>query len=605
VIVRRWRGRADPTSAAALGRRTGARLAVYGSLLRSGTDSVRLAVTVLDVARRHALGEIEVRGALANMDHLTDSVTIGILSALGRSRPMGAMRRTSLGARSLPALKAFLQAEQHFRRGAWDSAQVYGEQAIALDTTFALAYDMVGRAIGFRVNRPPGLDPFHYVLRAGKLNHGLAPRDSLLLLGDSLGAALGHGNPPNPSRDAPSPSLGKRRLAVLEQTVERYPDDPWAWHELGEVRYHLGGWLVPSGGWQAALAAFERSIALDSLFGPAYIHPIELSYAMGDTAHAQRLLAAALRVDLQCTQCPGLRAVQRLLALPDSAAQAQVLDTLSADELRVAYVTVRFWKEPAELAVRILRRLEPLDSGWAQSNLTRTLALRGHLRQAIALGDSTGPTWPILFAEGALLGAVPAERASATFRTWIRERSSWSLLALAWWSGRRDVSALRKFVGLIESTAPAEHSSAGRSPDDSAWSVQVSAIARAHLALARRDTAAALRAYEPLRTGPCPWWCQGDQLTMARLLVARNRLPEAARILSAPSTLESDFEPRPSDVLWYLERGRVAERLDDRARALEAYGYVAAAWRRPDPELEPYAAEARAGLTRLSAEPGR
>jgi serine/threonine-protein kinase len=191
------------------------------------------------------------------------------------------------------------------------------------------------------------------------------------------------------------------------------------------------------------------------------------------------------------------------------------------------------------------------------------------------------------------------------FRSWLRARSFWSLLALDWWSGQRDISALRNFVGLIESTAPAEHSSAGRSPDDSAWSAQVSAIARAHLALARRDTVAALRAYEPLRAGPCPWWCQGDQLTMARLLAARNRLPEAARILSAPSTLESDFEPRPSDVLWYLERGRVAERLDDRARALEAYGYVAAAWRRPDPELEPYAAEARAGLARLSAEPGR
>ena len=63
--------------------------------------------------------------------------------------------------------------------------------------------------------------------------------------------------------------------------------------------------------------------------------------------------------------------------------------------------------------------------------------------------------------------------------------------------------------------------------------------------------------------------------------------------------------PRASDVLWYLERGHVAERLGDRDRALEAYRFVAAAWRRPDPELEPYAAEARAGLARLTAEPGK
>ena len=50
------------------------------------------------------------------------------------------------------------------------------------------------------------------------------------------------------------------------------------------------------------------------------------------------------------------------------------------------------------------------------------------------------------------------------------------------------------------------------------------------------------------------------------------------------------------------ERGRAAERLGDRNRALEAYRYVSGIWRRPDPELETYVAEARAGLTRLTME---
>ncbi len=78
---------------------------------------------------------------------------------------------------------------------------------------------------------------------------------------------------------------------------------------------------------------------------------------------------------------------------------------------------------------------------------------------------------------------------------------------------------------------------------------------------------------------------------------------DAARMLNEPPTLEGySFEPRPSDVLWYLERGRVAERLGDRNRALEAYRYVSAIWRRPDSELEAYATEARAGLARLTTE---
>ena len=180
VIVRRWRGGwADPASVAALGRRTGAKLAVYGSVVRSGTDSVRLTARLLDVSRERALGEHEVRGAVAQMDRLTDSLALGLLRQLGRTRPIGAVRQPGLGTRSLPALKAFLQAEQHYRRGAWDSARVYAEQAVALDSTFALAYRRLGNAIGWQTGTGDAMADA-YKERAGALNHGLSPRDSLL-----------------------------------------------------------------------------------------------------------------------------------------------------------------------------------------------------------------------------------------------------------------------------------------------------------------------------------------------------------------------------------------------------------------------------------------
>jgi serine/threonine-protein kinase len=607
VIVRRWRGRADPASAAALGRRTGAKLAVYGTLIRSGADSVRLSATVLDAARERAVGELEVRGALTDMDRLTDSLAVGILREIARTRPVGAIRRIGLGARSLPALKAFLQAEQYFRQGSWDSAKVYAEQAVALDTGFALAYNLLGSAIGFQINRPPETDPTINHVQAGARNHGLPPRDSLLILADSLRAGLWRSNRPNPSRDAPSPAVAARLFAVLERTVQEYPEDPRAWYELGESRYHFGGWLVPSGGWRSTLAAFERSITTDSLFGPGYIHAVELGYAMGDTAHAHRLMAAAVRADPHCTQCPAYRVVRKLEAL-DSVAQERVLDTLSADLLRVIYVTLARWPDPGELPVRVLRHLRPLDRPWADSHITVPLALRGHLRETIAFEDTTTSPSRILFAEAALLGSVSAKRASTAFDSWLEERSFWSVLALPWWSSRQDTFALRRFLRLVESVTLPQRSSTHRSPDDSAWSAQVTTLARAHLALAESDTAAALQAYTPLLLASCPWWCQADQLMMARLLAARGRLADAVRILNTPSTLESDLalaEPRPSDVLWYLERGRVAERLGDRARAVEAYRYVSAIWRNADREVQPYVTEARGGLARLTAEPAR
>ena len=63
VVVRRWRGRADPESAGDLGRRTGAGLAVYGSLLSAGRDTVRMRATLFDVAHGSPVEEWDLRDA--------------------------------------------------------------------------------------------------------------------------------------------------------------------------------------------------------------------------------------------------------------------------------------------------------------------------------------------------------------------------------------------------------------------------------------------------------------------------------------------------------------------------------------------------------------
>jgi hypothetical protein len=55
----------------------------------------------------------------------------------------------------------------------------------------------------------------------------------------------------------------------------------------------------------------------------------------------------------------------------------------------------------------------------------------------------------------------------------------------------------------------------------------------------------------------------------------------------------------PVGVLGTLERGRIAERLGQRDKAIESYRFVADVWRKADPELQPYVAEAREGLKRV------
>jgi eukaryotic-like serine/threonine-protein kinase len=599
VIVRRWRGRADPSSAQALGRRTGAGLAVYGSLVRSGIDSVRIAATLADVAQERAVGELEVRGPMAHMDRLIDSLAVGLLRELGRTRPVGVVRQTGLGAASLPALRAFLQAEQHYRRGLWDSAEVYAAQAVALDAAFALAYKRLAQARGWNPDAAGGESLSNmYSMRAAALNHGLAPRDSLLVLAESLFRPVSAGGFGAPMSHSPA----ARGLATLEETVGRYPDDPEAWYALGEARHHFGGWLLHTEGWRAALEAFERSIRLDSLFAPAYIHPVELSYGLGDTARAHRYAAFVMRLNPRSVQARGLQTLQRLLALRDSSAQAQFIDTVTGYVMWEANEPLARWLDPTELGVRVwryrLRVAKDEDVRLGRQNfLAEALAFRGHLREAVALVDTLSP---FVFADAALLGQVRGDRTAATFASWLHRRPPFeSVVALPWWAARRDTLALRRFVHLADSAARA-----GVSPADSFWAPPMAALARGHLALARHDTAVALRTYDSLLAGPypLPWVCQMDALLAVRFLAAQGRLREAARILNQPSTMEGEIGPRPSDVLWQLERGRVAERLDDHPRALDAYRYVTAAWRHADPELQPYVAEARAGLERLTAE---
>jgi len=605
TVLRRWRGNADVPGALALGRRTGAGRVVYGGVFPSGRDSVRLAATVLDVARERPVRELDARGPAAQMDHLVDSLAVELLRELGRAPSVDASQPANLGAHSLPALKAYLQADQHYRRTAWDSAQVYAEQAVKLDPGFALAYRRLAQTFFEQGN---GWTGARYAVRAGGLNHGLGPRDSLLVLGDSIFLFLAKGGF-TPLGSLANSLLGERLFSILEDMRFRYPDDPETWYAIGLARYHLGVWLVRTGGWRDALEAFKGAADSASPFAPAYPYAVQLSYALGDTARARQLATAAIRLNPQSFQARTFQALLRLLAVSETTAQARVIDSLPRDVLGSALGTVTYWLEPTDLAVRMARRSlrTAPDTGaihQARYLLAHTLALRGHLREALAVGD----TVPAIFADAALLGYLPVERAKATLDALLRLDGPPSVtlpaLALPWWSMRRDTVPLQRFAQMVDSMGHLD-----LLPGNMIRATQMATAARAHLALARGDTARALRGFDSLFSAetPCAWWCQNGQLLYARLLAARGSLEKAARILNQPPMLEGNVldaspAPLPSDILWYLERGRVAERLKDRDRALDAYRYVARAWQHPDPDLELYAAQARAGLERLTAD---
>ena len=609
VVVRRWKGPADPSSARSLGRRTGARLVVFGQIVSAGSSSARVRLTLLDAGTGQVLTELEQTDLADRIDRLADSLTTRLLNHLGRIRSETHLPLAPVHTKSLLALKAFLRGEQLLRRFSLDSAIQAYEEAVDGDGSFALALHHLGLVRAWRGESGGPLG-----LRAGRANHGLAPRDSLLIVADSLEAAS------DDPLDTAYWSHRVRKVATLEEASRRYPDDPEVWYELGEARFHLG-YVVGSTIPQTA-DAFHRAIALDSAFAPAYIHLVQLALDWNDTTAAGRYIRGYVGLTLGVREGAGIRLVGQLIdPLGGSSSELRAtLETASANVLFDAWRSLQRNPAAGETAVRLLRLLTSGRPGVGMSsdtNATRyllatELVYRGHLREARSM---IGARLSVPYGELAALGIVPEDSATATFDRWLHDpterapvadppwvtRCHRSFLAARWWAGRQDTVPLLRLMRMGDSAA--------RSAGAVVKIVDARAdanLARATLALARHDTADALRQFVAFPESLCAGQSSSLAPSLAplhlmrfELLAATGHDREAAlvfdRQVTAPLTIGS--------VMATLERGRIAERLGDRTTAVRMYRFVVDVWSNPDPELHVPVSEARAALARLTGEP--
>ena len=89
--LRTWKEGADELTAARLGKRMGAGLAVFGSVIGVGRDSLSVTMSVIDVARGRQLGvRIDAAGRKENLPRLGNSLAIGLLKELNKRKPVGA-----------------------------------------------------------------------------------------------------------------------------------------------------------------------------------------------------------------------------------------------------------------------------------------------------------------------------------------------------------------------------------------------------------------------------------------------------------------------------------------------------------------------------------
>jgi eukaryotic-like serine/threonine-protein kinase len=601
VVVRRWSGRGDQKSAADLGRRTGAGLTLYGSLVSAGGDSVRLSASLLDVRQGRLVDEWEVRDLADRMDRLSDTLTMRVLQGLGRERAIGSVRLVGYGSSSLPAVKAFLQGEQLLRRSEWDSALSFYERAIELDSNFAPALRRASTALGWLRTGHDSLTNA-YAFRAGIHNHGLPLRDSLLIGADSIFASLLDAGTLGVRAD----SLWGPRLhsffTMIQRLTARYPEDPEVWILQGEADNHLGPFEDRTR--QDQIESFDRAIALDSAFAPAYIHPIEISAQFGRGAVA-KYLTPFLRLVHGDKNAEGALLLKALLdSTMGEADRLRLYENVKGDGLFSAYLVLSSLPDTGEAAISVSRYITthlmdkpPFDNLTnARRGYAKCLMSRGHLHAGLRDVPDPDPGPGDLFSEAAILGAIPAAEVDQNYRKRLQEQVVLPLvMAFPWWAGRGDTASLHRAATHADSLARWSANAVTRSQARYA-----SLSAAAHLRLAVRDTARALTLFTALPRDLCPA-CFLDRLTLAQLLMDRRQDQDAMRILRVDHPTWT-LTPSPTAVLWTLLRGRAAERLNQKELAVQSYAWVAGMWRKPDPELAPYVSEAREGLARLTAE---
>jgi serine/threonine-protein kinase len=581
AAIKKWEGHADRTVATQFGKRVGAQIVVYGQLQPSGRDLVEAKVWVLDAQRTAPPIEVQLRDSVARMDRVTDSLSVKILAAIGRDHAIGGGRLASLGSGSLPAIKAFLQGSQYFRRTQWDSAAAAFKEAVALDSTFGIAYLHLAQATGWQKGAgDPDADMANR--KAGQLiRPGLSTHDSLFL------TAVGHYARVN-ARGVRNASETRAAIAAMQTAVDQYPNDPEAWYMLGDIRYHSDFTLTD----REALGYFDKAIAADSDFAPAYIHAIELASRYGTDA-SRKYAEAYLRRDPRDFEGEGVRLAALAINPRTTPSQLQTeIDTLPPRVAQKAFTAISRLPDSAQTTVRLLRgaihRAPTPESERSVNGLIASqLALHGRVNEA----------WPIavkakhyVMAEIAGLGLIPADSAKKVLMPLLNERNDAFMMPIPFLASIHDSVALSQAADRIE-VAMRKDTAVARQP---IVNYVVSSL-RGYAALARSDTAAATRLFESLPDSlvNIPF----DVFTRARL-IGRTDPKRAIALLERHS-------PNP-DLLYTakeLERGRLAEKIGDKERAVDAYSFVAAAWRDPDsPQLRDAAKEARDALQRLDSD---
>lgn len=323
AVLNRWHRAAsdpqelpEPTKAAEVAGSLGAGRVILGSLIRTGPNQVRLAADLYSVRWLRREAKAAVEGPEDEMTTLVDRLTLDLLREIWRGDSIPELRVSAMTTTSIPALRAYLEGEQAYRRSQFEDAQAAYTEAIDHDSAFAIAHYRLAQTYGWFRGLGAEEVPKH-LAAAERHSKGLSRRDSLLIRGWKLADVDGD----------------VHAIELFENLVNRYADDLEAWHGLGDALFHMGGQLNRP--LSAAIAPLQRTLALDSTFAPALIHLIEIAYLQNDPKRAREWTDCYLALDTSSmySRSFGLLTPLQFGPASDSAQAVAALDTADAELL--------------------------------------------------------------------------------------------------------------------------------------------------------------------------------------------------------------------------------------------------------------------------------
>jgi serine/threonine-protein kinase len=588
-------GRGDALGVAA---RVGAGQLVLGDLVGS-PDRVVVHATMLTVPQGTQTAEATVEGPADSLLTLVDRLAAQVLLLRAGEEQQ---RVASLTTTSLPALRAYLEAQAFYRRGRYADASRLYREAVALDSSFALAGLKLVHSSGWAGT--PEARELGYTV-ASRYRQRLSERDRVLLDASSSLSGL------------PARFSTVEQIRAAERYTQLAPDSPDGWQLLADDMFHYGPALGLEGAHVTAQAAFERAVELDSTFVPALMHLPNLYGVAGDTAAVRRTLEHLLEVDSTGEYVDGIRWY----------AAMRLGDSVQVQELRGRFdrfsraSSGHLWVSALDenLGLSDARRIVDSVGDHSLSQADRQQAA---FRRAMFALDAGRPS------EALRLGR------KAPFTPVLRVQA-----ALAWDGDSADGANAVRQLGTPDIPPPAA------SKDRVNYAVELFTLAQYHLGFGRPSVAR--RVTSRLAKLPVPqdsMWLNRTPQTLTWILEAQlaswDHYATAATLLArADSALQSDAEGTRIDALGNLvvarlweangdvpralaavrrriyglgyppflatmlrEEGRLAELAGDRTGAIEAYTRYLALRSDPEPSLQPEVERVRAELARLVGE---